>query len=425
MAPALACLALLSVALAQTVHVHDTGSLRAAVAQAKPGARILIAPGDYQGLYIMDLHGTAIAPIVVAGEDPSRPPRFLAPIQFQRVSNIEFRDFAITGASGNAIGIDDGGIRETPASHIVLENLHIADVPGGGSNGIKMAGVDHFKIEKCAVERWGGCAVDLVGCHNGLIEGCRFEQGGGVGVQTKGGSSAVTVRGCDFIDFGGRGVNIGGSTGIPFFRPPLDKIPAGARYEAQDIDVEGCVFLRGGAPVSFTGVNGATVRFNTIIDPKPWAIRILQETATPDFVPSRRGLFADNLIVFKSDSWSEGGVNIGPGTDPKSFRFVRNWWYCSDHPERSRPTLPTEEKDGVVGRDPQLDGTRVKPGSPASKFGAGGLKVGRAPVVDRLLRREMGESLRHLWGRRRNDDPFSDLVWVGIACRLEPLAALT
>ncbi|MFI5384588.1 MAG: right-handed parallel beta-helix repeat-containing protein [Fimbriimonadales bacterium] len=367
--------AVCSLASGQTVRVRDLGSLRAAVAQAKPGARILIEPGDYAGLYMTDLHGTASAPIVIGGADPANPPHFVAPIQFQSVSYIEFRDFAIVGASGNAIGVDDGGKRESPAHHITLRNLQIADVPGGGSNGIKLAGVDDFRIERCTVERWGGCAVDMVGCHRGVIESCRFEKGGGVGVQAKGASADVTVRRCAFADYGGRGVNIGGSTGIPYFRPPLEKVPPGSRYEAKDIVVEGCTFLRGGAPVAFAGADGATVRFNTIVDPEHWALRILQETSTPDFVPSRKGVFEDNLVVFRSAGWAEGGVNIGPGTAPQTFRFIRNWWFCSDRPDRSKPTLPTAEQGGVVGRDPQLRDPEhgdvgVNPGSPASKVGA-------------------------------------------------------
>lgn len=371
---ALGFLALGGWASAQTTHVRDLSGLRAAVAQARPGAHILIEPGDYAGLYVTDLHGSSGSPILIAGADPAHLPRFTAPIQFQRASYIEFRDFAIAGASGNAIGVDDGGIREKPTNHITLRNLRIADVPGDGSNGIKMAGVDDFRIENCTVERWGGCAVDLVGCHRGLVEGCHFEKGGGLGVQAKGASSDVTVRRCSFVDAGGCGVNLGESTGIPFFRPPLEKIAAGSRYEAKNIVVEGCTFLRGRAAVAFIGVDGATVRFNTIVDPEAWVIRILQETTTPDFVPCRNGVFEDNIVQFTSTLWAEGGVNIGPGTAPQTFRFTRNWWFCVDKPDRSKPNLPTPEKDGGIGRDPEMSGMAVKPGSPASNVGAGAFR---------------------------------------------------
>jgi hypothetical protein len=77
-------------------------------------------------------------------------------------------------------------------------------------------------------------------------------------------------------------VNIGGSTGIPYFRPPLDQWPAGVpKSEARNIVVEGNTFIGSLSPICFVGVDGATVRFNTIYKPGKWAFRILQETTAP------------------------------------------------------------------------------------------------------------------------------------------------
>ena len=119
----------------------------------------------------------------------------------------------------------------------------------------------------------------------------------------------------------------------------------------------------------------APSRFNTIYDPQRWALRILQETQAPEFVPSRRGWFSDNLVAFRSSHWAEGGVNVGPGTAPQTFRFARNWWYCLDEPARSRPRLPVEETGGVYGRAPLFRDApagdlRLEPGSPARIAGA-------------------------------------------------------
>jgi hypothetical protein len=102
--------------------------------------------------------------------------------------------------------------------------------------------------------------------------------------------------------------------------------------------------------VGFVGVDGAVVRFNTFERPGRWVLRILQETREPGFVPCRNGEFTDNTIAFESSSWGTGGVNIGGGTAPDTFKFARNWWYCIDNPARSRPTLPTPETGGVYGR---------------------------------------------------------------------------
>jgi hypothetical protein len=148
-------------------------------------------------------------------------------------------------------------------------------------------------------------------------------------------------------------------------------MPPAGKYEAKNIFVQGCTFSGSVAPIAFVGVDGATVRFNTLIIPERWAIRILQETRLPGFVPSRNGVFENNLITFGSDRWASGGVNVGDGTAPESFRFRENFWYCIDASDRSRPQVPTAERDGVYGRDPMLkDDLTVKPGSPATRYGA-------------------------------------------------------
>jgi hypothetical protein len=377
---------LFSPAVAEDVRVSDVAALRQAVRAAKPGTRILLAPGTYQGgMGFADLSGEPGKPLVIASADPNNPARIAgggSGLHLSRVAHLELRDLHLTGASGNGLNIDDGGNPQTPTSHLVLRNLRVTDVgPGGNRDGIKLSGVYDFRVEGCTVERWGagGSGIDMVGCHRGVIERCvfRLDRGPagaqGNGVQAKGGSTAITIRRNRFEEAGGRAVNIGGSTGIPYFRPR----PQG--FEAKDIRVEGNVFVGSAAPVCFVGVDGALVRFNTLYRPGRWAIRILQETRDPDFVPSRNGVFEDNIVVFRSGSWASGGVNIGPGTAPETFRFARNLWFCEDEPARSRPTLPTPEAGAVIGQDPGLrnpsggDFTPA-PGSPAAGKGATALR---------------------------------------------------
>ena len=122
------------------------------------------------------------------------------------------------------------------------------------------------------------------------------------------------------------------------------------------------------------GVDGAVVRFNTIHNPGRWAIRILQETTAPGFVPSRNGVFEDNIVAFRSDEIT-GAVNVGSNTAPETFRFARNWWYNIASPSQSIPSLPTLEVGGTYGIDPQFvdpvnDDFHLRPGSPASGVGA-------------------------------------------------------
>ncbi len=332
--------------------------LREAVEQAEPGTTVCVAPGTYEGgLHLADLQGTPGAPIVIAGADPHNPPVIeggTSGIHLVNARHVELRDLVLRGATGNGLNIDDGGDYATPAHHVTLRRLRVEDVgPEGNRDGIKLSGVDDFEVTDCTVERWGagGSAIDMVGCHRGLIEGCSFRHGpgmtGGTGVQTKGGTSDILIRDSYFENAGSRAVNIGGSTGLQYFRPE----PQG--YEAKDITVEGNVFVGSLAPVAFVGCDGATVRFNTMYMPDKWAVRILQETRESGFVPCRDGVFSDNIVVFRADAWSEGGVNIGPATAPETFVFARNLWYCVDNPAIG-PRLPTEEQDGIIGEDPLL-----------------------------------------------------------------------
>lgn len=365
---------------ADTVTVRDAEGLRQAVAQAKPGTRIEIAPGTYPGgFYFANLQGKPGQPIVLAAADPKNPPVIRGTTEGMHLTDaayLELHNLTFTGATGNGLNIDDGGSYETPTHHLRLRGLKITDVgPSGNHDGIKLSGVNDFRIEGCTLERIAGQGIDMVGCHRGVIENntIRGFADEASGVQAKGGTRDITIRRCRFENAGGRAINIGGSTGLEFFRPPLR--PGEAHHEAKDIRVEGNTFIGSGAPLAFVGVDGAVARFNTIYLPKRWALRILQETRAPGFVPSRKGVFTDNLIVFRSDQWAEGGVNIGPGTAPQTFTFARNFWYCQDNPGRSRPTLPAREVGGIYGKDPQLrdpakGDLRPKPGSPAAGKGA-------------------------------------------------------
>ena len=362
---------------AAEVTVRDRAGLEAALAAARPGTRIRLAPGDYAGgLSFHDLAGTEAKPIVVAAADPAHPPRFVGGtngLQASDVAWLTLEDLVFSGATGNGINIDDAGTFDTPSHHVTLRRVTVSDVAAPGNHdGIKLSGLEDFRLEDCRVDGWGGQGVDMVGCRRGVIERCRFVQRGArgtAGVQAKGGSVGIVVRDCTFNAAIDRGVNLGGSTGLAFFRPK----PLG--YEAKDLVVEGCVFDGCQAAVAFVGVDGAVVRFNTIHRPGRWAMRILQETQDPSFVPSRGGVFEDNVVVFRSDGWGEGGVNVGPKTAPETFRFARNLWYCEDRPDRSRPTLPTKETDGVVGKDPQFEDAEAgnftpKRGSPAAGKGS-------------------------------------------------------
>lgn len=163
-------------------------------------------------------------------------------------SYITLRNLKVRGFAANGINIDDGGSYGTPAHNIVLENIIILETgPKGNHDALKMSGVDHFTVRKCRFEGWGGSGIDMVGCHHGIVEDCTFTGKEGFsqsnGVQLKGGTEDVLVQCCFFKNAGQRSVNLGGSTGLQFFRPKVQD------YEARNITVAGNRFVGGMAPI--------------------------------------------------------------------------------------------------------------------------------------------------------------------------------
>jgi len=350
-----ACGLLVQSPAALEVRVKDSEELREALGSAAAGTQILVESGDYQACSAANVRGRPGAPIVIRAADPGSPPVFRHGLMFSDVAHFELEGLVIVGAPANGLNIDDGGSYETPSQHVVLRRIVVRDCGARANHdGIKLSGVDGFRLEGCTIERWGrgGSAIDMVGCHRGLIEACTIQDlesgAASSGVQAKGGSSEITIRNSRFEHAGERAINIGGSTGMDYFRPK----PEG--FEARNITVEGCTFDGSLAPIAFVGVDGATVRFNTFYRPRKWLARILQETRAEGFVPCRGGRFSDNLIAYRADEVSVF-VNVGPGTAPESFEFARNYWYCIDDEKRASPRLPVAELDARGGADPRFE----------------------------------------------------------------------
>ncbi len=368
-----------SVAAAGDVKVSGRDELRRALADAKPGTRVLLAPGEYEGGFsFTNLHGSPGKPIVIAGVDSKNAPVIKGGntcLQLSDVTHLELVNLVFEGSRANGLNIDDGGSFETPSHHVILRDVTVRECGGrGNEDGIKLSGLDDFLLERCTIEKWGrgGSAVDMVGCHRGRIEGCTIrspeDEPRSSGVQCKGGTRSITIARSKFVHAGERSVNVGGSTGMPYFRPK----PEG--FEAKEIVVEGCTFEGSVSPIAFVGVDGAVVRFNTFYRPRKWCFRILQETTAEGFVPCRNGVFTDNIIVFRA---SEVGtaVNVGPNTAADTFKIARNVWFAVDDAARSKPKLPVAEEGGSYGvdpllRDPEKGDLRLQPRSPARSAGA-------------------------------------------------------
>lgn len=339
-------------------------SLTLAARAARPGDALRLGPGEHRGGHmITDLAGTAQAPIWIGGEPGARIVGGGSALQLVRPRYVVVHDLEITGASGNGLNCDDGGAGAGPRSarHLVVRDLFVHDIgKDGNQDGIKLSGLSDVWVIRCRVERCGGSAsgsgVDMVGCARGVIARCEFRELSANGVQCKGGTEDVEIRWCVFKDSGHRAVNIGGSTGMEFFRPPIARDRPNA--EARDIRVVRNVIEGSMAAVAFVGAVDCVVAGNTIVRPGKWVARILQESRSSDaavFLQCADNRFENNLVVFERSRVRPGQeINIGEGTHAESFAFTSNLWYAIDDPPRSAPKLPVPEAHAVVGQDPQL-----------------------------------------------------------------------
>jgi hypothetical protein len=219
---------------------------------------------------------------------------------------------------------------------------------------LKLSGVYDFFVLDCDFTRIssGGSGIDHVGCHSGLIARSSFANMGSNSIQCKGGSENIEIRRNRFINGGGRAINIGGSTGFQFFRPPLRTNEQ--NFEARNIRVIANLFKGSEAPIAFVGAINSIAANNTVVEPGKWIIRILQETVSSGvfkFAPCGKNQFINNLAYYNRAQVGTP-VNVGGNTDPASFEFSHNLWYSFNSPNQSRPTLPSTETNGIYGLDP-------------------------------------------------------------------------
>jgi hypothetical protein len=343
-------------------------NLEPAAAAANAGDTIMFDGGVYEGgQYVEGLQGTAGASIVItpaAGESVFVRGGGTA-WQFSDPAYVSIEGFVFEHQSLNGVNIDDGGDYATPAHDVRIIRCVFRYLNASGNNDLlKMSGVDQFEVAACSFTDGaaGGSGIDLVGCHSGRIEGNSFERMGSNSIQAKGGSADITIARNRFVHGGQRTLNLGGSTGLQFFRP-LD-----APYEASNLHVYANVFAGSDAPVAFVGCVQSDVVNNTIAKPAVWVVRILQETVDPvRFLECGDNTFANN-IVYQGTIRTE--TNVGPNTRPESFLFENNLWFNYQDPSWEGPAIPVDDPGLIVGSDPMFVDTllgdyRLKPGSPA------------------------------------------------------------
>jgi len=337
----------------QIITIGSTGdylTLEAAENNITAGDTLLLQSQVFSDgtQFLQDLNGTASSPIVILAENEHQSifQGGSEAIHLINCTHIVLEGLVIELQTANGINIDDGGDYSTPSSHITIRNCIFRDMAGNGNNDfLKMSGVDSFMIEQCQFidGASGGSGVDFVGCHWGTVQDCNFDDAGTTGIQCKGGSQYIRMQRNIFKNISQRAINLGGSTGLQYFRPPLPD-PIVDAFEAADLEVYSNVFIGNHAPVAYVGSVRVKVYNNTFYHPENWVIRILQETTEPGFLACGDNEFKNNIVYLENDLTE---VNIGPNTAPETFMFSNNLWF-NESSDNWSPNLPVTDFNQVI-----------------------------------------------------------------------------
>lgn len=346
------------VCTAVTLTVGSGGTYQTptqAAQDAAPGDTILMLPGDYTGTFmISDVHGTADAWITIAGVHPATVVfnGGTESLHLSRCSYLQVENVSVTGQTGNGMNIDDGGILDVPTHHVRVKNVSFRQMAASGNNDmLKLSGLDDFEIVNCSFGNGaaGGSGIDMVGCHHGVIRQCSFSNMGSNAIQAKGGTQYLRIERNFFVDCGNRTLNLGGSTGLAYFRPP------DAAFEAADIQVYANIFEGSQAPIAYVGSLRIDVSNNLFRNPGKWILRILQETTQPEgrFEECANSFFRNNIVLYPAGTMPT--VNIGPNTRPESFTISHNLFFGAANDTRSPLSgYPFADVASIVGVDPML-----------------------------------------------------------------------
>lgn len=286
-------------------------------------------------------------------------------IQFSDCSFIQIEGFTFQSQTGNGLNIDDGGSFDSPTHHIRIKNCQFKKLASNGNNDhLKLSGLDSFFVENCQFENGSsnGSGIDMVGCHEGIISQCEFSNMGSNAIQAKGGSAFIFITRNKFNNAGARAMNIGGSTGLEFFRPQ------DATSEAHDITVIANLIIGSEAAVAFVGCRNVKVSNNTLINPDKWVLRILQETVDPlRFLPCGENQFYNNVVIINEKV--NIIANIGPNTEANTFQFLNNIWYKSTQPSWAGPQLPGILNQNIISDPKLLSDYKLSSDSPAISKG--------------------------------------------------------
>lgn len=316
-----------SLSISKTYNFCSTCNLNnfnTAFSLLQPGDTLLIEDDTYNGgTYHENLKGNPNNYIFIIGNGNVIINGGYSAFQIRDWEYIRFENITFQNQTSNGFNVDDGGSVDSPTQYIQFHNCTFKDMQSTGNNDLlKLSGLDNFLISNCKFENGspGGSGIDMVGCHSGTITQNSFTNMGSEAIQGKGGTSELYIERNYFNNAGARGINLGGSTGLEYFRP-ID-----AKYEAKNLWVYSNIFIGSTAPLAFVNSVNVEITNNTFINPEKWIFRILQESVGERFIECGDNSIINNLF-YVNEKINFTPVNIGPNTRPESFEISDNFFY--------------------------------------------------------------------------------------------------
>lgn len=326
-------------------------SIEEAAAVATPGTFIQLGPGLHAtNQFVADLRGTAQAPIWIGGVYGTFP-RITGGsegLHLTRPAYVVLQNLEIGGQSASAINIDDGVEHAGDSHHVAITGVYLHDVAGDvASTCVRASGIDDLSVHDSII---GRCfvGIDEVGVHRGvvarnLIYGTQLG-----GLRVRGGSTDVDLRQNRLRDAGSALV-LGGSTPLALFRPAVSRsVPNAEARRVRAFD--NAIYNDIAAAITFDGCIDCLAAHNLVYGYAQTLVSIRQSTQSQGnyaFEPTRDGRVINNAFVW-SASFLGAQVDAAPFTEPSTFTFSHNAWFCYDVPSLSTPTLPVSEDGSLV-----------------------------------------------------------------------------
>ena len=354
----------------------------------KAGDEIILMPGKHRSATLDDLAGTADQPITIRGLEGQTPSIIDGQrdgLRLNRPHHVVIKDLTISDCALGGISVSDGVV-VPPASRpddpetlgpIAISNVKILRIGlRMDRDAISLIGVDTVKIDRCQIEGWNSCGIELVGCHDASIDHCTFKPAEGFtplcGIAARAGSERLQIRDCRFESAGKRVLCMGGNSKIEHFRPRLtaEAKPA-SRAEAAHIVIDNCFILNGQLPLALINVDDCIVQNCTVVRPRAAVLAVLSEQIDPRILSGRSITFGSNLIT-----WEPGEIqklaDVHKTILDNAIQWQSNLWWSAQSPaDREKlGTLPGKTNwPQIFDVDPKLD-EQFKPAEErAAEFG--------------------------------------------------------